>query len=173
MNNCPRCDVCQTMSHHWIAAPSPIADYECKHCPALGEECMGCDGKGCAACDCEGCKPVGRLEARHAYFAYGESVQWRNFRGDDMPDFSQLPDAIQKAWQAAAVAAVRYWAEVDFRAALADDARIVEWGLGVLKVAVDKGDPPIDGLRKSIGSFVISLIEPELFQQEKDPDGSQ
>ncbi len=40
--------------------------------------------------------------AREAYAAYGTSTMWRNFRGDPMPAFDDLGDAIQQAWIAAA-----------------------------------------------------------------------
>lgn len=41
-----------------------------------------------------------------AYAAYGQSTGNRNFLGDPMPDWSELPDPIQTAWQAAAQAIV-------------------------------------------------------------------
>lgn len=39
--------------------------------------------------------------AQIAYRAYGESTGFKNFRGDPMPEWDALPDAIQVAWVAA------------------------------------------------------------------------
>lgn len=43
--------------------------------------------------------------AQAAYAAYGESTGGKNFRGDPMPAWSELPEAIQNAWVAASAAA--------------------------------------------------------------------
>ena len=43
---------------------------------------------------------------RLAYRAYGDVVEWRNFRGDRMPDFDDLPPRIRDAWRAATLAAI-------------------------------------------------------------------
>ena len=37
-----------------------------------------------------------------AYVSYGKSTGNKNFRGEEMPTFDALPDAIKKAWIAAA-----------------------------------------------------------------------
>ena len=63
MTSCPKCEVCNGSSHHWIenltgnpSAPS----YACKHCDALGEDCETCwgcdrpDDMACPECDGEG-----------------------------------------------------------------------------------------------------------------------
>lgn len=42
--------------------------------------------------------------ARKAYAAYGASTGNKNFRGDPMPTFDALPDAIKAAWRAACAA---------------------------------------------------------------------
>ncbi|HEY6117204.1 MAG TPA: hypothetical protein VI172_14730 [Candidatus Dormibacteraeota bacterium] len=42
--------------------------------------------------------------ARIAYKAYGETTNFKNFRGDPMPAFDDLPDTIQDAWVAASLA---------------------------------------------------------------------
>jgi hypothetical protein len=42
--------------------------------------------------------------ARAAYAAYGESTGGRNYRGDPMPEWADLGEAIQQAWIAAATA---------------------------------------------------------------------
>lgn len=55
MIDCERCADCKDCDHHWIPNPSfgndeaaaaenPEAEYVCKHCPALGQECDACDG---------------------------------------------------------------------------------------------------------------------------------
>lgn len=44
--------------------------------------------------------------ANMAYLAYGQMTDYKNFRGDPMPDFDDLPEKIQAAW-INAVAAVR------------------------------------------------------------------
>ncbi len=43
-----------------------------------------------------------RKAARVAYHAYGETVGWKNFRGDPMPVWDDLGESIQAAWHAAA-----------------------------------------------------------------------
>lgn len=40
--------------------------------------------------------------ARIAYTAYGRKVNFRNFQGDPMPSFDELPQAIRDAWIASA-----------------------------------------------------------------------
>lgn len=42
--------------------------------------------------------------ARIAYRAYGESTGWKNFQGNKMPEFDDLPGPIQAAWRAASLA---------------------------------------------------------------------
>jgi hypothetical protein len=42
--------------------------------------------------------------ARLAYVAYGASTGHKNFRGDPMPAWDDLGEAIQTAWAAAALA---------------------------------------------------------------------
>lgn len=37
---CRRCGDCRDSSHHWIEKPL----YICKHCRAIGEECLACRG---------------------------------------------------------------------------------------------------------------------------------
>jgi hypothetical protein len=41
-----------------------------------------------------------------AYQAYGDAVEWKNFRGEPMPRFDELPDRIRLAWQKACEAVV-------------------------------------------------------------------
>lgn len=53
---CRRCSECQFAEHHWLSNPyfgdeeAPVGqheyEYACKHCPAKGEECRGCQGSG-------------------------------------------------------------------------------------------------------------------------------
>ncbi len=43
-------------------------------------------------------EPVARL----LYRAYGESAEWKNYRGDPMPEWDELPDAIREHWSAVA-----------------------------------------------------------------------
>lgn len=40
--------------------------------------------------------------ARIAYTAYGRKTQFKNFMGDPMPSFDDLPATIREAWIAAA-----------------------------------------------------------------------
>lgn len=42
--------------------------------------------------------------AQVAYGAYGHAVEHKNFRGEAMPEFEDLPEKIQAAWNAAAEA---------------------------------------------------------------------
>ena len=39
-----------------------------------------------------------------AYQAYGEATMWKNFRGEDMPKWENLPPHICEAWRRAAEA---------------------------------------------------------------------
>lgn len=39
--------------------------------------------------------------AELGYIAYSKSTNNKNFRGDEMPKWKDLPEAIQKAWMAA------------------------------------------------------------------------
>ena len=41
--------------------------------------------------------------AEHAYDVYGRSVDYKNFRGDPMPAFADLPDPIRAAWSSVAL----------------------------------------------------------------------
>ena len=42
-------------------------------------------------------------EAQQIYWdVYGKVVNWKNFKGDPMPKFSDLPDKIKEAWKAVA-----------------------------------------------------------------------
>lgn len=41
-----------------------------------------------------------------AYEAYGRVTEHKNFRGEPMPEFEDLPERIQQAWEAAAEAAI-------------------------------------------------------------------
>lgn len=40
--------------------------------------------------------------AQEAYRAYGEVTDFKNFQGNPMPEWGDLPDTIQDAWRAAA-----------------------------------------------------------------------
>lgn len=46
--------------------------------------------------------------AEAAYRAYGEVTGFKNYQGRPMPGFGELPETIQQAWEAAAVAALSY-----------------------------------------------------------------
>lgn len=52
--------------------------------------------------------------AESAYAAYGDIVDWKNFRGEPMPDFDSLPEIIQQAWAAACEATIDRYLEQDF-----------------------------------------------------------
>lgn len=41
-----------------------------------------------------------------AYTAYGCAVDFKNFQGDEMPLWRNLPQKIREAWEAAAEAAI-------------------------------------------------------------------
>jgi hypothetical protein len=45
--------------------------------------------------------------ARTAYRAYGETTDFKNFRGEPMPEWDNLGDRIQAAWVAATEAVRR------------------------------------------------------------------
>lgn len=44
------------------------------------------------------------LAARAAYQMYGKSVDFKNFQGNPMPEWNDLPEAIKTAWEWAAEA---------------------------------------------------------------------
>lgn len=46
--------------------------------------------------------------AKCAYSAYGETTRFKNFRGEDMPRWDDLPAAIQSAWINASTTAARW-----------------------------------------------------------------
>lgn len=52
---------------------------------------------------------------REAYDAYGESVGWKNVRGEAMPTWDELPQKIRLAWMSAA--------QVVINTTLADSAK--------------------------------------------------
>ena len=68
MGKCRLCTECEKMSHHWMENPdcddeNVVAEFACKHCEALGSECLACGGDGvdldeleglCRTCDGEG-----------------------------------------------------------------------------------------------------------------------
>ena len=48
--------------------------------------------------------------AKTAYEAYGLSTGNKNFRGEEMPTWDALPDAIRHAWVAAVTAVISKYA---------------------------------------------------------------
>ena len=79
MSECRRCAECSQSEHHWLdnddfgnldnpENPASVnAEYVCKHCDALGNECGACSGEGgydvdgddeCGMCDGTGIKAV-------------------------------------------------------------------------------------------------------------------
>lgn len=54
VGHCRRCTECVDMTHHWLPNPAfgddgrenNQAEYVCKHCPQLGDECCECYGDG-------------------------------------------------------------------------------------------------------------------------------
>lgn len=98
--------------------------------------------------------------AKAAYAAYGEVVGWKNFRGDPMPQFNELPEAIQRAWDGACEGALRHWLDNDFKAAVNDDVRVEQKAAWMLKVGHERGDSAIECTRKAVASFVIDCIAP-------------
>lgn len=54
---CPKCEACDGLRHHWMANPQPddsLPEYACAHCNVRGYQCSDCDGHGCLECGCEG-----------------------------------------------------------------------------------------------------------------------
>lgn len=51
--------------------------------------------------------------AEIAYRAYGKRTAWKNYQGQPMPDWFELPATIQSAWRAAAWAVVAEWVARD------------------------------------------------------------
>ena len=52
--------------------------------------------------------------AMEAYKAYAKITDNKNFRGDPMPEFHELPDTIKRAWEAAASRSVHYCIEISY-----------------------------------------------------------
>jgi len=50
--------------------------------------------------------------AKEAYRAYAAVTDNKNFRGDEMPKFSELPEEIQNAWEAACQKSIDYAVEI-------------------------------------------------------------
>lgn len=48
----------------------------------------------------------GIVSGEIGYRAYGEAVEWKNYLGQPMPAWDELPDAIRTAWDRAAYAIV-------------------------------------------------------------------
>lgn len=46
--------------------------------------------------------------ANISYKAYGDATSWKNFRGDDMPLWENLPENIQSYWISACKAVLDY-----------------------------------------------------------------
>jgi len=99
--------------------------------------------------------------AKAAYAAYGEVVEWKNFRGDPMPQFNELPEPIQRAWDSACEGALRHWMDNEFKTALSDDKRVEEKAGWMLKIGSDTGDSAIEAIRRAVASFVIDVIAPK------------
>ena len=98
--------------------------------------------------------------AKAAYAAYGEVVGWKNFRGDPMPQFNELSEAIQCAWDAACEGALRHWLDNDFKAAVNDDDRVAQNAASMLVVGHERGDSAIKCMLIAIASFVVVCIAP-------------
>lgn len=55
--------------------------------------------------------------AKQCYYGYGSVTDFKNFQGNPMPEWEQLPGKIQEAWKAAA----RYAFNEGYQAARAID----------------------------------------------------
>lgn len=61
---CRRCSECANNSHHWISSRNidyDLPSHACKHCEAMGDECLRCDGTGesVAGVQCDTCNGEG------------------------------------------------------------------------------------------------------------------
>ena len=98
--------------------------------------------------------------AKAAYAAYGEVVGWKNFRGDPMPQFNDLPGEIQSAWDGACEGALRHWLDNEFKDAINDDDEALMMSMALIKVGIESGDNHEKCIRNAICSFVIHCIAP-------------
>jgi len=98
--------------------------------------------------------------AKAAYAAYGEVVGWKNFQGNPMPQFHELPEAIRQAWDSACEGALRHWLDNDFKWALCDDKRVEQQAMWMLKIGYEQNDKPLHVVRNAIASFVVDCIAP-------------
>lgn len=57
--------------------------------------------RGLGFAKCPDQHAIDRL-AQHAYHAYGATTDYKNFRGEPMPEWKDLPDQIRAAWRSAA-----------------------------------------------------------------------
>ena len=79
-------------------------------------------------------------ESAHiAYDAYGDSVEWKNFAGNPMPHWSDLPDRIKDAWRAASAALSP---SEHFSPDAAEQLRVQLAGCGVAALG-GTGDPQV------------------------------
>lgn len=101
---------------------------------------------------------MGMTLAEAAYEAYGEAVGWKNFRGDAMPEWHELPEVIQDAWSEAAAASVKHWTETEFKAACNSKERIDQFAGAMIKVGVEDQRPTEEILPIAISGFVLSVV---------------
>ena len=106
--------------------------------------------------------------AKAAYAAYGEVVGWKNFRGDPMPQWSELPEVIQRGWDAAGEAVLSHWLENDFRAVVGDDRFLAQCTAAHLTLSVQRGDfSLLDCLRYIIIGAVRRCVHPNAVTRQK------
>ena len=55
-----------------------------------------------------------RIIAEEAYKGYANVTDNKNFRGEQMPKFDELPEKIQEAWKAAVKVAIMYGVKTNF-----------------------------------------------------------
>ena len=91
VTRCRRCEDCRLRSHHWLHNPhygdfsggedavEPGAEFLCKHCDAIGSECLMCDGGGKVAADPDATR------VRPCPDCSGEGVTLTGYRYTDTP----------------------------------------------------------------------------------------
>lgn len=86
------------------------------------------------------------IVARHSYEAYAHSTHNKNFQGNEMPTWADLPEAIRVAWTAAIKTSLRV-----FLAAVAGD-------IGCFLRAYSRGEPTFTVIGRDPTAFATILF---------------
>lgn len=100
--------------------------------------------------------------AKAAYKAYSEAVGGKSFSGEPLKKFEEMPEAIQKAWDAACLGAMDHWLENTVKPALRDHEFLQKNVAALAKIGKDKKDHPLRAFAVIIASVVTILVHPRV-----------